>query len=153
MRLINHAPSRDGAPIQVLLVEDNPADIELTKIAFEEAGFDVNLEALFDGGEALSYLRQSHGFEDSSRPDLILLDLNIPRLKGLDLLQEIKSDDALKRIPVVVLSSSAEDRDVLGSYNRHANSYITKPTGFVEFVKVVSTLEQYWGSLTRLPPH
>lgn len=153
MRLISHVTSDGGSPIQVLLIEDSPGDIELTRIAFEEAGFEVNLDALFDGSEALSYLRKAKGFEDARRPDLILLDLNLPRVPGMELLHEIKSDDALKRIPVVVFTSSTDESDVLGSYNRHANSYITKPTDFREFVNVVTSLDQYWGSVSRLPPH
>ena len=141
-------------PIEILLVEDNPGDVRLTKEALKEAKVINNLNVIKDGMEALAYLRKEGPYAAASRPHLILLDLNLPKRDGREVLATIKADDALKRIPVVVLTTSQDEQDVLKSYNLHANCYITKPVDLDQFVRVVRSIEDFWLGIVVLPaPH
>ncbi len=137
---------------EILLIEDNPGDVELTKEAFEDAKFRNNLNVARDGEEALDYLFKRDSFEEAITPDIILLDLNLPRVDGHEVLDAIKSDKALKRIPVIVLSSSKADTDILESYDLHANCYIVKPVNAAKFMKVVQCIENFWVEIVCLPP-
>jgi CheY-like chemotaxis protein len=138
-------------PIEILLVEDNPGDVRLTKEALKEAKVINNLTVLKDGEEALAYLRQQDHYANAKRPHLILLDLNLPKKDGRDVLAHIKADEALKRIPVVVLTTSQAEEDVLKSYSLHANCYITKPVDLDQFVRVVRSIEDFWLGIVVLP--
>ncbi len=138
-------------PIEVLLVEDNPGDVRLTRIALEEGRLALNLSVVNDGVEAIAFLRQTGHYKTKSRPDLILLDLNLPKKDGREVLADIKSDPVLRRIPVVVLTTSQSDEDVLRAYNLHANCYIVKPVDFNQFAKIVQTIENYWFTIVKLP--
>jgi CheY-like chemotaxis protein len=138
--------------IEVLLVEDNPGDIELTRIAFREARVPNPLRVVTDGVQAMAYLRQERPFERARRPGLILLDLNLPRMDGREVLQTIKTDPQLRRIPVCIISSSNHDRDVSKSYDLHANSYISKPMTIAALTQTVAQLKEYWMRTVLLPP-
>lgn len=138
-------------PIEILLVEDNPGDIRLTEEALEDAKVRNNLRVARTGLEAVNYLRRKGDFGEAPRPDLILLDLNLPEKSGLDVLSEIKADENLRRIPVVVLTSSAAEEDVLKAYNLNANCYITKPVDLDQFIRVVRSIEDFWFSIVKLP--
>lgn len=140
-----------GKPIEVLLVEDDPADADLTKETLKDGKLFVHLNVVEDGEQAMAYLRQQSPFENAVRPDLVLLDLNLPRLDGRQVLKEIKEDDSLKTIPVVVLTTSEAETDVQNMYRIGANCYITKPIGMDEFSIIVRTLEDFWFSVVRLP--
>ena len=140
-----------GKVIEVLLVEDNPGEVRLTAEALKEAKLLNRLSVVGDGVEALAFLRQEGQYASAPRPDLILLDLNMPRKDGREVLAEIKADDNLKRIPVVILTVSQAEEDILKSYDLHANCYITKPVGFEQFMQVVKTIEQFWLSIVKLP--
>jgi len=144
--------SSGGRPIQILMVEDNPDDIELTVEALKDARVANHLTAVQDGEEALSYLRCRGKYAQANRPDLILLDLNMPRKNGRDVLREIKNDPQLKRIPVVILTTSQAEDDILHTYDLHANCYITKPVDFNQFLKVVRSIEDFWLTVVKLPP-
>jgi CheY-like chemotaxis protein len=141
-----------GKMVDVLLVEDNVADVRLTQEAFKEAKVINSLYVARDGVEGLAFLRGEGEFAGAPRPDLVLLDLNLPRKNGRQVLAEIKSDPALMRIPVVVLTTSSAERDVVESYDLHANSYICKPVELESFLSVVRSLENFWLSVVRLPP-
>lgn len=136
---------------EILLVEDNEGDIELTREAFKEARFRNNLSVAQDGDEALDFMFKRNGFEDAPTPDIVLLDLNLPRTNGREVLQSIKADPDLKRIPVIVLTSSTADRDIIESYNLHANCYIVKPVDALKFMDVMRNLEQFWVDIVYLP--
>lgn len=138
-------------PIEILLVEDNPGDVRLTIEALKEAKVINHLTVLKDGVEALAFLRRQGPHAGAPRPHLIVLDLNLPRKDGREVLAEIKSDDSLKRIPVVVLTTSQDEQDVLKSYNLHANCYITKPVDLDQFIKVVRSIEDFWLGIVVLP--
>ncbi len=138
-------------PIEILLVEDNPGDVILTEEAFSDAKISNNLHVTRDGEEAIAYLGRDNGFEDAVRPDLILLDLNLPKIDGREVLDFIKTSNSLKSIPVVVLTSSEAEQDVLKTYDLHANSYIVKPISLDQFVKVVNAVENFWFSVVTLP--
>jgi chemotaxis family two-component system response regulator Rcp1 len=138
-------------PVEILLVEDNPGDVRLTMEALKEAKVINNLTVLKDGEEALSYLRRQGSYAHAKRPHLILLDLNLPRKDGREVLAQIKADEVLKRIPVVVLTTSQDEQDVLRSYNLHANCYITKPVDLDQFITVVRTIEDFWLGIVVLP--
>lgn len=138
--------------IDILLVEDNPGDVRLTLEAFNEGRMVNNLSVVEDGVEAMAYLRQEGQYAEASRPDLILLDLNLPRKHGREVLTEIKDDPNLKRIPVVVLTTSEAEQDVLESYDLHANCYITKPVDLEQFIQVVQYVENFWLGIVKLPP-
>ena len=140
-------------PIEILLVEDNPADILLTEEAFEEANFAHRLHVAHDGMEALDFLRRQPPFQDAPTPDVILMDLNMPRLSGLETLDVLKEDSNLRHIPVIVLTTSRAEEDIWRSYNLHANSYIPKPVTISEFVQVIQNFQQFWFGTAALPGH
>ena len=142
---------RAAPPVEILLVEDNPADVRLTKEALKEGKVYSNLHWAKDGVEALEFLRRQGKFADSPRPDIILLDLNLPKKDGREVLQEVKSDDKLKRIPVVILTTSKAEEDVLKSYNLHANCYVTKPVDLEQFIRVVKSIDTFWLTVVTLP--
>ncbi len=135
----------------ILLVEDNPGDVRLAREALKESKLLNKLYEVDDGMKAMAFLRQEGGYADMPRPDLVLLDLNLPRKNGREVLAEIKTDETLKRIPVVILTVSRAEEDVLKSYNLHANCYISKPFDMEQFVKVVRSIEDFWFSIVRLP--
>ena len=136
---------------EILLVEDNPADVLMTRAAFEDFKIANSLHVVEDGVEALAYLHQEGAFTDVPRPDLIMLDLNLPRKNGREVLAEIKADPALRSIPVVVLTTSNAERDVMQAYELHANCYIVKPVGFANFIEAIQSIKNYWFSLVTLP--
>ncbi|MFC3832424.1 MULTISPECIES: response regulator [Deinococcus] len=138
--------------IEILLVEDNPADVMLTREAFEEAQFPHRLHHARDGVEALMFLRREDRFVQAVRPDVILMDLNMPRMSGLEVLDILKADDVLRSIPVIVLTTSRAETDIWRSYDLHANAYIPKPVSIAEFVDVVRTLGNFWFHKVALPP-
>jgi CheY-like chemotaxis protein len=140
-------------PIEVLLVEDNPGDVNLTREAMENSKIHIALHAVSDGVEAMAFLRQAGKYAEAPRPDLVLLDLNLPKKDGKEVLAEIKADPDLKRIPVVILTISKDEEDILKSYNLHANCYITKPIELNQFIKVVKTIEDFWLTIVKLPPN
>ena len=140
-------------PIEVLLVEDNPGDVRLTEEALKEGKLAVHLTVARDGLEATEILHQRNCFANAKRPDLILLDLNLPKIDGRQVLQEIKNDPKLMRIPVVVLTTSEADSDILTTYGSHANCYITKPVDMDRFVDIVKLLEEFWFTILKLPSH
>ncbi len=141
-----------GSPVEILLVEDSLADIELTKLGLREGKILNNLSVVRDGEEAMQFLRREGKFADAPRPDLILLDLNLPGKDGREVLHDVKYDDDLKKIPVVILTTSQADEDVIRAYGLHANAYMTKPVDFDGFVTVVKGLSNYWFTLVELPP-
>lgn len=138
--------------IDILLVEDNPGDARLAKEALNESKIKNRLHFVGDGEEASDFLFRKGKYEDAPRPDLILLDLNLPKKDGRELLSEIKNDPHLKRIPVVILTTSKAEEDILKTYNLHANCYITKPLDLDQFIKVVRSIEEFWLTIVRLPP-
>jgi CheY-like chemotaxis protein len=140
-----------GQPIEILMVEDNPGDVRLTQEAFREAKVRNNIHIATDGVEALAFLRRQGRYANVPRPDVILLDLNLPKKDGREVLAEIKADPNLLRIPVVVLTSSEAEEDVLKAYNLHANAYITKPVGLEQFMAVVRQIEGFWLEIVKLP--
>jgi CheY-like chemotaxis protein len=148
--------NEDGSPIEVLLVEDDPGDVMMTQEALRELGkphqLVSRLTVVNDGDEALSYLRREDPYTEAVRPDLILLDLNLPRRDGREVLAEIKADDALRRIPVVVLTTSQADEDIVRSYQLHANAYVTKPVDFERFITVVRQIDEFFVGVVKLPP-
>jgi len=148
-----HTPYQHPQPIEILLVEDNAGDIELTQEAFHDAKIVNRTHVARNGDEALDFLYRRAGFRDVVRPDVILLDLNIPRKSGQEVLAVIKQDAALQDIPVVILTSSAAERDIVVSYKLHANAYIVKPVDLAQFLKVVETVENFWLSVVKLPPN
>jgi chemotaxis family two-component system response regulator Rcp1 len=137
--------------IEILLVEDNPADIELTMEALKEGKVANRLHVAEDGIEALAYLRRENKYKESVRPDLILLDLNLPRKDGREVLQEIKSDARFNTIPVVVLTTSEAEEDIVRTYELHANCYITKPVDLPQLLRVVKAIDEFWLTVVRLP--
>ena len=139
-------------PIEILLAEDNPGDVKLTEKAFENGNVLNNLHVVGDGVEAMKFLRQEGEYADEPRPDLVLLDLNMPRKDGKEVLKDVKSDPELRRIPVVVLTSSAAEEDVVKSYDLHANAYLTKPVDFGGFIDVVERIEDFWLTVVKTPP-
>jgi len=141
----------EGRPVEILLVEDSPSDTELTVEALNEAKVRNHLSIVEDGVQALDFLRRKGDYAQAPRPDLIMLDLNLPRKDGREVLAEIKSDDDLKMIPVVVLTTSRAEQDVLQAYKHHANCYITKPVDFGQFINVVRSIESFWLMLVILP--
>lgn len=143
--------ARNVSAVEILLVEDNPADVRLTIEALKDAKVSNKLHVAVDGVEALSFLRREGEYADTVRPDLILLDLNLPKKDGLVVLSEIKEDESLKHIPVVVLTSSSEEKDILAAYDHHVNAYDTKPVDLNDFLNVVKGLEDFWLSIVRLP--
>jgi chemotaxis family two-component system response regulator Rcp1 len=142
----------DGQPVDILLVEDNPGDVRLTQEAFDEARINNDLHVVNDGEAALQFVEQRESYADAPRPDLILLDLNLPKVDGLDVLEHVKSEESLRRIPVVVLTSSEAEEDIVESYEQHTNAYLTKPIDPGEFVDVIRSFEEFWLTLVQLPP-
>lgn len=142
-----------NTPVEILLVEDNPGDERLTREALKEGKVYSNLHWVKDGVEALEFLRQDGIYGGAPRPDIILLDLNLPKKDGREVLSEIKLDPALKRIPVVVLTTSKAEEDVLRSYNLHANCYVTKPVDLDKFIVVVKSIDMFWLTVVTLPPN
>lgn len=140
-------------PIEILLVEDNPGDSRLAQEALKDSKIRNTIHVAADGIEAMAFLHREGEWEKAPRPDLILLDLNLPRMDGREVLAAIKSDDDLKRIPVVILTTSKDEEDVLRSYNLHANCYITKPIDLQQFMKVVRSVEDFWLTIVKLPPN
>jgi len=139
-------------PIEILLVEDNLADVRLTQEALKEEKLYTNLSIVVDGVEALAFLRREGKYANAVQPDLILLDLNLPRKGGREVLEEIKNDPDLKAIPVVVLTISEAEKDILASYNLHANCYIIKPLDLNQFSRVVKSIQDFWLTIVKLPP-
>ncbi len=139
-------------PIEILLVEDNPGDVNLTRIALADREINVNLSVVVDGVEAMAFLHHQGKYHQVIYPDLILLDWNLPRKDGREVLSEIKSDSRLQRIPVVVLTTSQADDDILRAYDLSANCFITKPVDFQQFVRIIRSIEDFWFSIVQLPP-
>ena len=137
-----------GRPVEILMVEDNPLDVRLTAAAFKKLGMSINLSSVVDGVEAIASLRRQGKYANASRPDIILLDLNLPRKDGRQVLMEIKSDENLKDIPVIVLTGSKADQDILASYKLHANCFVTKPVNMEQFLEVLKFVRDSW-----LKPH
>ncbi len=140
-----------GRPVEIMLVEDNPGDVRLTKEAFKENKMLNNMSVVEDGLEAMAFLRRVGKYASVSRPDLILLDLNLPKKDGREVLAEIKEDPDLKCIPVVVLTTSKAEEDIIKSYNLHANCYVTKPVELEQFITVVKSIENFWLTIVKLP--
>lgn len=141
-----------GKMVEILLIEDNPGDIRLVKEVFKDAKLNNNLQVALDGEEAIKMLRQEGEYFKTPRPDLILLDLNLPKKNGREVLREIKEDDELKCIPVVILTTSNAEEDLIETYKRDANCYITKPVDLDEFIKVVKSIQNFWLEIVKLPP-
>ncbi|MBZ0280651.1 MAG: response regulator [Anaerolineae bacterium] len=138
--------------IEILLVEDNPGDARLTQEALKDSKLYNILHVVEDGVEALSFLRREPPYENMTRPDMILLDLNLPRMSGREVLEIIKNDQNLKTIPIVVLTTSDDERDILASYTLHANCYITKPVNIDQFAAIVKNIHEFWFTIVKLPP-
>lgn len=147
MNMASHSKS-----VEILLVEDNPGDVRLTMEALQEGKVYNQLHIASDGVEALAFLRREGQYAQKPRPDLILLDLNLPKKDGREVLEEIKSDPDLRRIPVVILTTSQAESDILKSYNLHANCYITKPMDLEQFIYIVKSVDCFWLSVVKLPP-
>jgi len=143
----------ENRPVEILLVEDNPGDERLTREALREGKVYSNLHWVKDGVEALDFLRRQGKYKEVPRPDIILLDLNLPKKDGREVLQDIKNDVELKRIPVVVLTTSKAEEDVLRTYNLHANCYVTKPVDLEKFIVVVKSIDRFWLTVVTLPPN
>ena len=145
--------SQMGKPVEIMLVEDNPGDVRLTQEALKEGKMLNNLHVVGDGVEALAFLRREGKYANAPRPDVILLDLNLPKKDGREVLAEVKADEDLRRIPVVVLTVSKAEEDILKTYDLHANCYITKPLDLDQFIKVVKAIEDFWLTIVKLPPN
>ena len=138
-------------PINILLVEDNPGDVELTEDALRNSKVSTKVSVVTDGEDAMDYLRQQNAYQQETMPDLVLLDLNLPRKDGMEVLREMKDDPNLKHIPVVVLTTSEAERDILASYELGANCFISKPVDLTEFRKVVESIDDFWFTIVKLP--
>jgi CheY-like chemotaxis protein len=142
---------QQGNPVEILLVEDNPADVRLTIEGLKEGKVKNNLSVVENGVEALAFLRKQGKYADAVRPDLVLLDLNMPKKDGREVLAEIKADEQLRHIPVVVLTTSKAEQDILKAYSLHANCYITKPVDLDQFISIVESIEDFWFTIVKLP--
>ncbi|MEA2166564.1 MAG: hypothetical protein QOK37_4691 [Thermoanaerobaculia bacterium] len=142
---------KDGKPLEVLLVEDSPGDVRLTKEAFRDAQAFINLHVAFDGVDAMEFLRREGAHAGAPRPDFILLDLNLPRMDGREVLAQIKSDQSLRTIPVVILTTSEDEADIMRSYELQANCYLKKPVQFEAFEALVKSINEFWLSTVLLP--
>jgi chemotaxis family two-component system response regulator Rcp1 len=140
-----------GRPVEFLLAEDNPGDVRLTKEALRESKISNNLNVVPDGVEAMAFLRREGKYFDAPRPDVILLDLNLPKKDGREVLAEVKADPNLRLIPVVIITSSEAEQDVLRTYELHANCYVTKPVDLEQFIKVIQSIETFWLTIVTLP--
>jgi len=138
-------------PLEILLIEDDPGDVELTKEAMEDSKLFTHLHVVEDGEEAMAFLKREGQYADAPKPDLILLDLNLPRKDGRQVLKEVKEDSDLKVIPVVILTTSSAEEDILRSYRLGANCYVTKPVGLEQFIKVVEAIDNFWFTVVKLP--
>lgn len=138
--------------IHILLIEDNEGDIVLTREALDEGRIKNSISVVRDGWEAVQYLEKNEGYEDAIEPDLVLLDINLPKMNGHKVLQHIKNHEELKHIPVIMLTTSSDDVDIIKSYKNHSNCYITKPVDINSFIDVISTIEDFWISIVQLPP-
>jgi two-component system, chemotaxis family, response regulator Rcp1 len=143
----------DNTPIEVLLVEDNPSDAELTSLAFGESRLAVNLSVVGDGEAALNFLNRRDLYANAPLPDLVLLDLNLPKIGGHEVLSKVKLDEHLCHIPIVILTTSIAEDDIAMAYRRHANCYIQKPTSFSQFVSVIRAIESFWFTIVQKPPY
>lgn len=141
-----------GEPITILLAEDNPGDVKLTEKALEKGQIQNTLHVVTDGVEAMQFLKREGEYADAPRPDLILLDLNMPRKSGREVLEELQAFESLRRIPVVVLTSSEAEQDIIDSYDRYANAYLTKPVDFDGFADIVRRIEEFWFTVVKQPP-
>ena len=144
--------AQSSSPIEILLVEDDIGDVELTREALVDSKITVNLHVVQDGVEAMDYLRQAGDFASAVAPDLVLLDLNLPRKDGREVLQDIKGDPTLRKIPVIVLTTSDTEEDIVRSYNLGVNCYVQKPVGMEEFIRIVRVMEDFWFTIVKLPP-
>lgn len=144
--------SNEGTPVEILLIEDNPGDARLAREGLSECKIRNNLHVVDDGVKAMAFLRRQGEYAKAPRPDLILLDLNLPRKDGREVLREIKDDEHLKVIPVVILTTSKAEEDIIKTYSLHANCYVTKPLGLQQFLDVVRSIEDFWFTIVRLPP-
>ena len=142
----------NATPVRVLLMEDDPGDVELIREALTDATIPLDISHVPDGEEGMRYLRREGNYTGAKRPDFILLDLNMPRMNGWEVLAAIKNDKGLKSIPVVILTTSDAEKDILGSYDLGANCYLKKPLGFDDFLNVVRSVENFWLTLAKLPP-
>ncbi len=140
-----------GKPVEFLLAEDNPGDVRLTKEALRDSKVHNNLNVVPDGVEALAFLRREGKYANAPRPDVVLLDLNLPKKDGREVLEAIKTDPALKRIPVVIVTSSEAEQDILRTYDLHANCYVSKPVDLDQFIKVIQSIESFWLTIVKLP--
>jgi two-component system, chemotaxis family, response regulator Rcp1 len=147
---MNHN-SKDWRPVEILLIEDNPGDVDLTKEALQEAKVSNRLHVVDDGAKAVDFLYKRGEYADVPRPDIILLDLNLPKKDGRQVLEEVKADPQLAEIPVVILTTSQAEEDIIRSYQLHANCYITKPVDFKQFMRVVKSIEEFWLTVVKLP--
>ena len=145
--------SRQLTPIEILLVEDNPGDARLAKEALKDSKLLNNIHHVVDGEQAIDFLRRQGDYRDAVRPDIVLLDLNLPRKDGREVLADIKNDPDLQMIPVVVLTTSEAEQDILQSYRLHANCYITKPVDLDKFLQIIESMQDFWLSIVRLPSH
>lgn len=143
--------NKSGQNVEILLVEDNPGDIRLIVEVLKEGKINNNLSVVEDGEQALAYLRREGSYQDSIVPDIILLDLNLPKINGTEVLAEIKRDPLLKYIPVIILTTSEAEQDILKAYDLHANCYITKPVNLEQFLTVVRSIENFWLTIVKLP--
>ena len=148
---VQTGPLQGTTPVSVLLVEDDPGDVLMTREAFDDFTVDNTLHVVCDGVEAMAFLRREAPYEDATTPDLVLLDLNLPRMDGLEVLSAIKNDEALRQIPVVVLTTSEAEEDVRRSYQLHANAYVTKPVDFDRFIEVVRQIDDFFVTVVKLP--
>lgn len=143
---------QDSRSIIILMVEDNPDDVELTRQIIKDIKLVNDMQVVEDGVDALKFLRREGEFADAPRPDLILLDINLPKIDGFDVLREIKGDDTLRRIPVIILTSSEDEEDILNAYDLYSNCFITKPVDLDQFARVVHMISDFWLTIVRLPP-
>lgn len=150
--MTDNSLSATGRPIEILLVEDSPGDVRLIIESLKENKLRNKLDVVEDGVQALAFLHQESRYAEAPHPDLILLDLNLPKKDGREVLAEIKADENLRRIPVVILTSSKAEEDIFKAYNLQANCYITKPMGLDQFVKVVKSIQEFWLTIVKLPP-
>jgi CheY-like chemotaxis protein len=148
----DRAMNAQAQPVEILLVEDDPGDVLITREAIESSKVANRLNVVSNGEEALAYLRREPPYDDAARPGLVLLDLNLPRLDGRAVLAEVKADPDLRRIPIVVLTTSSADEDIVRSYDLHANAYVTKPVDFDQFMRVVRQIDEFFVSIVTLPP-
>ena len=143
--------TQNARPIEILLVEDNPGDVRLTRESLNEAKVHNKIAVVSDGLEAMSYLRRGGKYASAIRPDLVLLDLNLPLMNGFEVLDAIKEDPDLRRIPVVVLTTSQAEQDIIHSYNLYANAYVTKPVELEQFIRAINSIEGFWLEVVKLP--